>query len=874
MRKESIPKGFEPVEGLLVNGVFWHGQSTLREEDVLRRVWQRTYAPYLTKGFVVLALISVSAFFLALSLAEIQTLSLRRPEALFLWLGCLFGMTAISYHFRSKHHSAPLPQSAKLTAEPSVLPDLNIVERHQPISATFSADALRILDDAYLSAKKSHHAKLVPLHAFVSLLHDSSMHALFIRLGLSLDQFEGPIARQLSLIDNGELEHSTECQTVYVHAFKHALQNHKQSVGAIDLFAALYETQPFLQELFYALGVNEEQMANVISWLETEETLVKRYKSFRQSAMFKPTGAMNRAYTSVQTKFLDSVAYDLTAQAVRGGLPLLIGREEETEEILRLIEGGRQSVVLVGEHGVGKDAIIYGIAERMVEERVPNSLKDKRLMELSIPHIIGAEGGAKAQERLLLALQEVARSKNIILVIPNIDQLTTAHIGGLDLGSILAQELERGYTFVIATSTPERHKQEIEGTILGARFAPVRVEEPKANDAIRILESMVGGLENKFKVIFTYDAISALVELSDRYMHESFLPEKAVHLAEEVAMLVQNKGIEWERILGSDVESLVSQKTKVNVTRVNQAEGEELLNLEEKMHERMIGQYEAVKAVASALRRSRTQLRAQNRPIGNFLFLGPTGVGKTELAKTTAEVYFGSEQSMVRFDMSEYQDQASISRLIGGANETGLLTEAIRRNPFTVLLLDEIEKAHPDILNLFLQVMDDGRLTDGTGRTIDFTNVILIATSNAGTQFILDETQKGTDIATIQSILMNEKLSAYYRPEFLNRFDDVLVFKPLGMEDVVSIAYLMLGTVKKRLEEKGIGLEITDSAVHEIAQKGYDPKFGARPLRRIIQEEVDNKLADFLLTGQVGRRDVVVIDAGNAISVRKAQGLT
>jgi len=309
------------------------------------------------------------------------------------------------------------------------------------------------------------------------------------------------------------------------------------------------------------------------------------------------------------------------------------------------------------------------------------------------------------------------------------------------------------------------------------------------------------------------------------------------------------------------------------VTKVAEEEKEKLLNLEEEMHERMIGQDMAVDAVAAALRRARAELREGNRPIANFLFLGPTGVGKTELAKTTAQAYFGDEGSMIRFDMSEYQNQTSVAKLIGAAGQAGQLTEAVRQKPFSLLLLDELEKAHPDILNLFLQVMDDGRLTDGAGRTIDFTNVILIATSNAGTSYIQDEVVKETPLEQIKTHLIETELKQIYRPEFLNRFDDVIVFKPLTMDEVVQIAYLMIGQVAERLEAKGISFRADDEAVHELGELGYDPKFGARPLRRVIQDRVENVVADTLLQNKAGRRDTLVLKSGGKIEVEKAAEL-
>ncbi|MEK9130844.1 MAG: AAA family ATPase, partial [Patescibacteria group bacterium] len=384
------------------------------------------------------------------------------------------------------------------------------------------------------------------------------------------------------------------------------------------------------------------------------------------------------------------------------------------------------------------------------------------------------------------------------------------------------------------------------------------------------LEAKLGPIEYKHKVIFTYEAVSKIVSLTNRYMHDRYLPEKAIEVAQEVALAAARKKGPNARVIGEDVAAIITEKTKITVTELGGDETEKLLHMEERLHGRVIGQDEAVKAISAALRRARTGLRSQNRPIANFLFLGPTGVGKTELAKTVAEVYFGREESMLRFDMSEYQEQRSIERLIGEVGQGGLLTEAVRQNPFSLLLLDELEKANPDILNLFLQVMDDGRLTDGAGRTIDFTNVILIATSNAGSQYLQQAIAAGTSMEEIKEQMLETELKSVYRPEFLNRFDGVIIFKPLTTDDVAQIAYLLIGKVAERLKVKGINFKASDAAVYELAQKGFDPKFGARPLRRVIQEEVDNAIAGVLLRGEVGRRDTLTLEVGGKITVEKA----
>ncbi|PJC01624.1 MAG: hypothetical protein CO073_03195 [Candidatus Komeilibacteria bacterium CG_4_9_14_0_8_um_filter_36_9] len=320
---------------------------------------------------------------------------------------------------------------------------------------------------------------------------------------------------------------------------------------------------------------------------------------------------------------------------------------------------------------------------------------------------------------------------------------------------------------------------------------------------------------------------------------------------------------------------MVSEKAEVPIAQVTQDESNKLMNLEQLIHQRLVNQNEAVDIVAASLRRARVELRDIKKPIANFLFLGPTGVGKTELAKTVADVYFGDETRMIRLDMSEYQEQNSIQRMIGAPGDTsgGVLTNAVREDPHSILLLDEIEKAHPDVLNIFLQVMDDGRMTDVTGRTVDFTNLIVIATSNACTNYVQDRTKEGAIAEEIKLELMEKELRPYFRPEFLNRFDSIVVFKPLNQEHIEQIAGLMLKGEQKRLKEKGIYLEPTPAAIKELAIAGYDPKFGARPLKRVIQERVENALADFLLTGQVDRRDKVILEAGGKIRIKKAQEL-
>ncbi len=879
MQQSSHDNDEGSIPGVLVDGAFWYWQRPIDEASLdlassLRSA--RKFERY-AAGALGLGLFGVFALGTALvHAADVLTLDFWTTPS---WTAAAIYLAILSwlfvpYRLASDHRKYLSLQQLGTTIAPelSSIPSPAAVERRHDIADAADAEALQAIEEAYRLALRSSHADVSALHLFTASLATTPVQILFARLGLGFDDIRDPLRRRLSTVKQGTTVFGSQAHGLLAQALYGAVINRRASLSALDIFVAAFAAEPFLTELFAAKAITPAELDNAVAWLRISDDLRQRYQAFRKAAAYKPTSNMNRSMTAVATPFLDSVSYDLTRAAVMGQTSLLVGRDTEMANILRAIEGGDQSVVLVGQPGVGKEALIDGLADLMVEERVPEVLQDKRLLKLSVPHIVSAEGGTGAEERCLFALNQVAHAGNIILVIENIHELVGQGTG-LDLASILAGELNRGYTFVIATTTPQAYAEVLERSVISPKLQKITIDEPNRNDAIRILEAKTGGLENKHQVIFTYAALAAAVDLSTRYMHDIALPEKALELIKEVALVVSKRGEKPAWVRKEDVAALLSERTRIPVTEVSQGEGEKLLHLEERVHERVIGQEPAVKAVAAALRRARTELRSGKRPIANFLFLGPTGVGKTELAKATAEVYFGNEQAMIRFDMSEYQDQNSSTRLIGSNGQAGLMTEAVRKNPFCLLLLDELEKAHPDILNLFLQVMDDGRLTDGLGRTVDFTNLILIATSNAGTQFIQDQVAAGTALESIKQALLDTELRPTYRPEFLNRFDDVIVFAPLSLEDVVAIAYLMIVKVVERLKAKGIEFSVTDAAIHELAEQGYDPKFGARPLRRVLQEKVENPIADYLLKGQVGRRDTLIFDQGGKIILQKAPEL-
>jgi ATP-dependent Clp protease ATP-binding subunit ClpC len=418
-------------------------------------------------------------------------------------------------------------------------------------------------------------------------------------------------------------------------------------------------------------------------------------------------------------------------------------------------------------------------------------------------------------------------------------------------------------------------KDKIDSSSLLKTLQKVSVNEPDNDEAIRILEAKALHFESQHGVYFSYQALEIAVKMAGQYLHDEYLPEKAIKLLEEATLSVKTERGERAIVKEGDVAGVISGLTNIPVSKLTMEEGKKLLNLEQMMHERVVGQSEAINMIGSALRRARTEMSGKNRPIASFLFLGSTGVGKTQVTKTLAEVYFGSEKNMVRLDMSEYQASDALAKMIGDAQtgKGGYLTDKIKKYPFSLILLDEIEKADPQILDLFLQVLDDGRLTDANGKMVDFTNAIIIGTSNAGTDFIQESIREGKNMAVIREMLIENYLKKYFRPEFVNRFDGIVVFSPLKIEDVAEIARIFLRQLAERMEEKGIEFGFEDEAVKELAQMGFDPTMGARPLRRVVQDKIEDALARLFLENKLKRRDKVILRKGLKMEVKKGEEL-
>lgn len=740
----------------------------------------------------------------------------------------------------------------------------------QDASAHFEANAWRVLELALEFAHELGKAEITLVHLFAAAIVSEEGSVFLTRLGLTLEKTKQELG---ILLRDGRAGTdpmlTADVRRVLLGAYVRALEAGRRSIGVPDVLLGAFQADPRLPLLLDRLGFPEKQVEQVAEWIRLQTHMEDERNRFVKLATLKPNTGMDRLMTARQTPTLDQFAEDLTLLARNGYISPIYGREEELEAILQAFEGNARGVVLVGDQGAGKMALIEAIARRMVEEDVPPVLFDRRLVSVHLPRLIAAGDADGALERLLNLLMEVRLGGNAVLVLQGIDVLAGIGAGSLDLSETFASELDRGGFMVIATCTSQAWTSSMERRTLGSALTKVNVKSPTAEEAVPMLMVRTGHIEYEQGVYFSYAALHEAAQFADRFIREVALPESALELLQASAVLTRSTRGAGTFVSVEDVATVVHRKTGVPVQAVAADESQKLLHLEEKLHQRVIGQNEAVVQVAQALRRARAELRDGKRPMGSFLFLGPTGVGKTELAKALADEYFGSADTMVRLDMSEYQDRRSIDRLIGAAGDArgGLLTEAVRLKPFSLLLLDELEKAHPDLLTLFLQVLDDGRLTDGIGRTVDFTHTIIIATSNASSTFIQDSVKNGNSIEQIKTALLETELRGTFRPEFLNRFDGVIVFSPLSMDDVTRIAWLLLKQVTKRLEDKGIAFQADDLAVEALANAGFDPLYGARPLRRIIQERVENQLADALLRGELPRGTKVFMQSDGSLKM-------
>jgi ATP-dependent Clp protease ATP-binding subunit ClpC len=651
-------------------------------------------------------------------------------------------------------------------------------------------------------------------------------------------------------------------------AFKAAQENNHKIIEKGDLLVALAQEEPVLKEALREHDINPRDIGKTAWWLSILEEQQKERTQWWQEKNLRRRGTLARAWTAGFTPTLDQFSFDLTESLKKQGAPRLVGHAKEVESIERALSRIKaNNALLVGEPGSGRKSIVYEIALRsMLGESVPR-INYRRVLELDVPGLLArVQGPAQREQYLDQIFQEVVAAGNVILFIDDFHNYVSSRNhgrpGALDISASIAKYLATPAFPIIACTTFSGLHQDIEQNpgILQL-LAKVKVAEISPEETFGVLSQLVFPLEKKYRRFIPYQAIRDIIKFSGKYIQAVPFPKKAVDLLDEaMTFLSQTK----EKVLLSrHIALLVSQKTQIPVGDLETKEKETLLNLEELIHTKIINQEEAVKEVASALRRARTEIGSRKGPMGSFLFLGPTGVGKTETAKALAAIYFGSEERMVRLDMSEYQNVQDTERLLGSATQEaifqgGTFCTQVRENPFSLILLDELEKAHPNILNLFLQVLDEGHITDGLGRKVSFQHTIIIATSNAGSQLILQALKDQKDFATLKEEIIDYLFKEeIYRPEFLNRFDAVVLFKPLAKEHLLQIVDLMLSKLKKNLAERGIEFSVTQPLKEKLAELGYDPKFGARNLKRVIQDNVENAFALALLRNTIQRGDKV-----------------
>ena len=797
----------------------------------------------------------------------------------------------------------------------------------------FTENAQKALKLAKKAAKLNANGYIGSEHLLIGLLDEQEGTAAILlrEAGAEAEKIrtliENLITSEGSTQTAGE-DYTPRAQTILENSVREADMFHMEKVGTEHiLLALLKDTECVAARLLHSLEIDLRKLyMDILHAMGIDESM---YRELAQSAKAQKAGT--------DTPVLDQYSRDLTELAADGELDPIIGRNDEIDRILQILSRRtKNNPCLIGEPGVGKTAITEGLAQRIVLGAVPPTIQGKRVVTLDMASMVaGSKYRGEFEERIKKVIQEVANSRDILLFIDELHTIIGAGgaEGAMDASNILKPSLSRGEIQLIGATTVEEYRKYIEKDLaLERRFQPVMVEEPGEEETLEILRGIRPYYEQHHGVTISEEALEASVKLSRRYVNDRFLPDKAIDLMDEAASRKQLRGYqmsgqlekiqeklellqqekessivrgdfekaseiqleqsEYEKelkkeqkkqekkrsgkkmtVTEEDVADVVSAWTKIPVSRLTEKESGRLLKLEDTLHKRVVGQEEAVTAVAKAIKRGRVGLKDPKRPIGSFLFLGPTGVGKTELSKALAETVFGSEDAMIRVDMSEYMEKHSVSRLVGsppgyvGYEEGGQLSEKVRRNPYSVILFDEIEKAHPDVFNILLQVLDDGHITDSQGRKVDFKNTILIMTSNAGAQSIIAPKKLG--FASVDDEKHNyeymkgsvmEEVRRMFKPEFLNRIDETIVFHALNRENIAKIAEILLGQFAKRCKEQmDITLKVSPAARELIAKAGYDEKYGARPLKRAIQTKVEDALAQEILEGKVKAGDKVLL---------------
>ena len=722
----------------------------------------------------------------------------------------------------------------------------------------FSFELARV----YKNTISKDYSKFSSLDILFALLHSKDMGFILARIGVNKKDLQ-------KITDNKNKGIGVDLIIMRALEIAKAETHHQIEVG--DVFVALCELDSQVNKYISDIKLDVSDIANVVYW----QTNVIRSVILYKKRMFDPenlrlTGGIGKDWAYGFTPMLRQFSHDLTRTIAGGGINLeIIGHDQEIKEMEEdLNRGVGGNVVLVGEPGVGKKTTLLGFAKKVYEGKAAGALSNKHIIQIDIDSLLSRAGSGEITARVSEILNEAASAGNVIIFIENLQNLlSSGDAGKVNAAEVLIPYLEARDLHLVGTmNIADYNKYVAPNGSLAERFSRINVTEPNKAEMVRILEDVVPEIEYQTKSLVTYNALKEAIVLADKYILNLPNPEKSINLLDgAVAKATSERG--KTIVTPQDVHYYVSEKFDVPTGEVAADEKKKLLELETILHKRVIGQNEAINAIANAMRRSRAGVSDNKKPIGSFLFLGSTGVGKTETSKALAEAYFGDEGRMIRFDMSEYQNKADIYRLIGsniaGDETLGSLTTAVREQPFSLILLDEIEKAHPEILNLFLQVLDEGRLKDGSGREVSFTNTIIISTSNAGANLIRQSIESGIEYEKIKLALINYvQEKGIYRPEFINRFTAVIVFSSLNQEEIVQIAGLMIDRLKAVVyNNKGVKVEISQDGISRLAQLGFDPQMGARPMERTIQEKIEDILAKKLLSGELKKGDSITFRA-------------
>lgn len=819
------------------------------------------YADFISQLFLYLFVISLSL--LLFSFLDVTSFSLPIQIPIIFLLGFLL-FAQIYLFIESKVKPPKITLSLK---EAMASPE------QYNLAQWLSQDLCQIVEDAIKICKKRRLFEVSSSALFyTAILENKDVQVIVMRLGVDLKKLQMDLKNYLEKQQKQQtfkLLLSESFKKTILEAGTLAQERGRVVIGEKELLVALARQDEFFKEMLVQQDLKDKDIEEITFWLSNLEQRIDENKKFWTKENLSRFGSLGKDWSFGFTITLDRFAVDITKNVSNDAFFEIVGHKKELENLqVVLAKGNLSNALLIGEAGVGRKSIVEALAQKCFLGSALPELNNKRVIQLDMVALTTQiQDAEKLETTLDQIFQEVISAGNIILMIDKIDNFVeqkNPKPGACDISGILGKYLPMpNFQFIGITSYAGLHQKIERNPSFLEYFSKIEVAETSESETIEILQSVALSLEQKYKLLIIYPTIREIVNLTARYFPSTPFPKKAIDVLQEVAMQV--RALKEKVVLPQHVAKIISQKTQIPVGKMEFKEKSVLLNLENLIHQRIINQSEAVTEISIAMRRSRSGIGSKKRPMGVFLFLGPTGVGKTETAKALAEIYFGSEEKMIRLDMSEFQAISDIPRLLGAVSpveEQGLLTTPVRENPFSLVLLDEIEKAHPNILNLFLQVFDEGHITDGQGRKIIFNNTIIICTSNAGAKLIFKEAEAGKAVKkdTLFDLLFQEKI---FRPEFINRFDAAVLFSPLTKDNLMDISQLMLSSLAKTLKEKDITFIITEELKEKIVNLSYKPEFGAREMRRVVQNKVENQIAQKLLSDEITKGDSIEINPEN-----------